>query len=77
MAFAKSTFNKVLNLTSTAALVLRFNATLPQNNHLRFGKLARRYSTLCVTVVTGSFVNYKDLKGHIYVYNYNLRNRSK
>ena len=35
--------NKVLNLTSTAALVLRFSATLPQNNHLRSSKLARRY----------------------------------
>ncbi len=42
-----------------------------------FGPCWRRYSTLCVTVVTGSFVNYKDLKGHIYVYNYNLRNRSE
>ena len=43
--FASSlTLNKVLNLTSTAALVLRFNATLLQNKRLRSGKLARRYA---------------------------------
>ncbi len=35
--------NKVLNLISSATLVLRFNATLPQNKSVRFGKLARRY----------------------------------
>ena len=39
----RKTSNKVLNLTCTAALFLRLNATLPQNNRLRSGKLARRY----------------------------------
>uniref|UniRef100_UPI001E424690 hypothetical protein n=1 Tax=Teredinibacter turnerae TaxID=2426 RepID=UPI001E424690 len=37
--------NKVLKLTSTAALVFRFDATLPQNKHLRYGNLARRYAS--------------------------------
>jgi hypothetical protein len=36
-------YNKRLNLTSTALLVLCFSATLAQNNQLRFGSLAERY----------------------------------
>jgi len=35
--------NNQLNLTSTALLVLRFHATLAQNNQLRSGSLAGRY----------------------------------
>jgi hypothetical protein len=39
----QASYNKRLNLTSTALLVLCFSATLAQNNQLRFGSLAERY----------------------------------
>jgi len=38
--------NKQLNLTSTALLRLRLNATLAQTNQLRSGSLAGRYMDL-------------------------------